>query len=204
MDMATLKRKVKRLFGDEFGILIDDQDIVDWVNAAQLEIARETEIGLTTTLAAANALPALADRLIMVKRVLYGGIPLTYTSEDEIDDIYYQITTTGLPTHFYRTGFVINLVPTPMPADITQVTIVHSQVPAELALGATALTVPAAFHEDVAAYVMSMAYSKAENTRQADTFMTKFSNSLNQRKYEATKTEDKFAVIRDDPQDWMM
>ena len=57
MDVATLIRKVQRRFGDSNQIIIDIQDIVDWANAGQQQIARETKCLSTTLTQSASAFP---------------------------------------------------------------------------------------------------------------------------------------------------
>ena len=71
MDMTTLIRKVGRSFGDTGQIVITNDDIIDWVNEAQLKICRQTHCLTATTSQQANVFPvSLPSDFLVCKRVV--------------------------------------------------------------------------------------------------------------------------------------
>ena len=43
LNIQDVANRVKRTFGDESGVQVTDDDIIRWVNDAQLEISRQNE-----------------------------------------------------------------------------------------------------------------------------------------------------------------
>lgn len=145
MDVATLKRKVKRQFGDEYNILIYDQDILDWTNEAQTTIARETTCMDASVTAAANAFPLQLEDNLLVRRLIYKNRPLEFISTEELDTYFTNQNQTGEPSAYYIEGPYVKLWPVGTTADA--VTVTYTKKPPDLILVAPYLTFPGAITE---------------------------------------------------------
>jgi len=138
MQFNTLERKVRRLFGDEFDIVIERQDIIDWTNAAQVDIARKTNCLPYDIVFPARAFPIVIPDLYLMYRVTYGSpaTPKTFTTLEQIDaeSIGYGVQSVGTPARYYLRGNKIYLYPTPDTGDETNVTITYDRAPLDLHL----------------------------------------------------------------------
>lgn len=134
MEVDTVLRKVKRQFGDEYGIIINDLDIYDWITEAQLKIIRETTANDLTVSRAANTFPvAITDR-VHVKRVAINNRALTPTSLSEVDLSDLATSTEGYPLYWYVDDSSVKLWPNPKSTDTYNVLITYSKLPTPLTL----------------------------------------------------------------------
>lgn len=134
MNEAELKRKVKRMFGDEYALIINDQDILDWCNEGQLRIARETSYNDVTVSAVASAFPIDLPQKILVNRVLYKNTPLPFTDRVQLDAYAPNEDVTGEPEFYYVEDQRLYLWRQP-PANNTQnVEVTYSSTPDKLTL----------------------------------------------------------------------
>lgn len=134
MDMATLFRKVKRQFGDEYDIIINDNDIVDWANEAQLKIVRESAFNDVSVTRASNTFPVGISDKVKVKRVAIDNRALQYSSLAELDLSDINTTIAGTPIYWYMSGGSLSLWPTPDPLKVVNVTITYAKTPKLLTL----------------------------------------------------------------------
>ena len=134
MDLSTMLRRVKRQFGDEYNIIINDQDIFDWANEAQMQIVRDTTSNDVTVTRVANTLPVGISDRVKIKRVVVSNRALTYTTLSELDLSDIDNLSTGTPTYWYYTGGQLHLWPTPKATDTYNVIITYSKTPTPLSL----------------------------------------------------------------------
>lgn len=134
MKLDTLFRKVKRQFGDEYGIIINDQDILDWCNESQLDIVRSTSANDVTIPIVANKFPYFISDRVSVKRVAINNKALAFTSVNELDDNDVQLTQTGTPGYWYFESGTVGLWPTPASGDVYSVIVTYAKNPTELNL----------------------------------------------------------------------
>lgn len=134
MELDTLLRKVKRQFGDEYGIIINDQDVIDWCNESQTDIVRSTSSNDVTLSIPANTFPYTPSNRIAVKRVVVNNRPLTQTSMTALDDNNVDLTQNGTPAYWYFADGVVGLWPDPASADLYNVLLTYAVVPTELTL----------------------------------------------------------------------
>jgi hypothetical protein len=134
MDLATLLRRVKRQFGDEYNIIINDQDIFDWANEAQMQIVRDTTSNDVTVSRAANTFPVGISDRVKIKRVAINNKALSYTTLSELDLTDIDSTSAGNPLYWYYTGGNLHLWPTPNPSDTYNVVVTYSKTPTPLSL----------------------------------------------------------------------
>lgn len=134
MDLVSLLRKVKRQFGDEYGIIINDQDVLDWCNEAQLDIVRNSSSNDVTVPLTVDQFPVkIADR-VALKRVLINNKALTLTSLAELEDNNLSTSVTGTPAYFYYEDGTVGLWPGPNVGDVYQTLVTYARIPEELHL----------------------------------------------------------------------
>src|SRR5688572_25874627 len=132
MEMSTVLRKVKRQFGDEYNIIINDQDIFDWANEAQMQIIRETATNDITVSRAANTFPiTLADR-VKIKRVQINNKALVQTSLPELDLSDADVDQEGTPVYWYTSGGQVLLWPKPASTDTYNILVTYIKTPIPL------------------------------------------------------------------------
>lgn len=134
MDTATLLRKVKRTFGDEYGIIINDNDIFDWANEGQLQIIRDTTDNDVYDTRAANTYPVSISDKVTVKRVAINNKALVHSTLQELDLSDINQTSTGSPVYWYVENHQIKLWPTPLSTDTRNVVITYTRTPTALSL----------------------------------------------------------------------
>lgn len=207
MLFSDLERKVRRLFGDEFDIIIEKQDIIDWTNAAQVDIARKTYCLPTDVIQPASAFPYIVADMYLMYRVTYGNPaqPKSFTTLEDIDakTIPYGLAPVGTPDSYYLRGKKVYLYPTPSPTDTTNVTITYDRAPVDLVLnGNLLLDIPSIYHEDVVRYVLARAHEKNENYEGQNMSDTYYNDGLAQRIHESTHGDEGFPFVRNDVMDF--
>jgi hypothetical protein len=205
MDVATLIRKVQRLFGDDQEIFITEQDIIDWANEGRRDIAKRTKQGfLSSTFTASTGSYTwnTATSYPPIRRVLYGVKPLPHVAVEDFDAKYIDLTTVGVPQFYYLQGPTLYLWPVPSGTDATVVTVESVSVPADLTLASTDLVIPAQFHDDLVIFCLSRAHHRNQDHNAADRTMSEYERNLFQRLSNAQDAVDSFSVIRDDPWDY--
>jgi hypothetical protein len=212
MNVATAMRKVQRLFGDDNNVILNDQDIWDWIDEAQMQIIRKTHCLTKTATGAASTYPLnLPADYIMAKRITYGPnndvlLPILIDDLDDAD--INPAGTNDSPAYYYIANKQVNLFPNKGSTDTTN-NVSFTYVCAAAAITGTgiALDTPLSFHEDIVRYCVMRAHERNENYRAQDMSNTIFEGMSGERMHEATLNEDGFYVIRDDPGDsdyyWM-
>lgn len=135
MDLATILRRVKREFGDEYGITINDNDIFDWINEAQLRILRDTTSADIVQIRAANTFPYTPTDNVTFKRVAINNRALKQISIDEIDAIQGDTSIEGTPLYWYElNNRSVYLYPAPKVTDTFDVLVTYAKVPSRVSL----------------------------------------------------------------------
>lgn len=134
MDTTTLLRRVKRQFGDEYGIIINDLDIFDWANEAQTKIIRNTTSNDSTITRVANTFPITVTDKVKVKRVAINNRALEQTSLPDLDLLGVANNQEGTPAYWYQADGKINLWPSPAVSDVYNVLITYAKLPTPLSL----------------------------------------------------------------------
>jgi len=200
METSLLVRKVLRSFGDDNGIFVKTDDVIDWINEAQLEIVRETNCLALETTALANAMPwTLPDDFLKTARVIYGTVPLKLADIESLDAMMYDLTVRDRPTFYYFVSGSLRLFPKALTTDSTVVTIQYTTTPALLTEEADQLTIPAVYHEDVVQFCKARAHERNENWRGMEIAMAAFDANVANRIDEADVQDEAYVVIRDDP-----
>ena len=203
MNVTEITRKVRRLFGDNiFEIIINQQDIYDWINEAQLTITRQTDCLTATISSALSTYPkTLPADWIKTKRVSYGTNPVQSLKFIEIEDLDNLGLDPALPVDtplfFYHFAGQLRLYPYISNAN----NIVHDYVklPTSITSTATPLDVPVSFHEDIVRFCVMRAHERNENWNAYRESKQVIAENGGLRQDEANISDDEFFVIRDDP-----
>ena len=201
MDVATLIRKVQRRFGDDNSMVITVQDIIDWVNAGQQQIAKETKCLSTTLSQNASTFPVtIPSDFLKLERITYAGLSVPYISVEELDKLAVDLTYNGAPDYFYISDEKFYLFPDPANSDTTTVVIYYSKMPALLTAIVPAydlLTIPAMLHEDLVTYVLISAHERNENWKAVEILTATLTKNLPYRTEDSNVVDDTFPIVRD-------
>lgn len=175
LNVQDVANRVKRTFGDESGVQITDDDIIRWVNDAQLEISRQNEdlleaIG-TSDIVSGQAEYSLPTNLNILRSLMYDNARLKGLSFNEFNEYIdgfkkpasENIYGIGISEIFMVYAGVITLFPTPNRSITGGLRIYYSQNAASVANLSDALVVPDRYHLSVVDYCMKQAYEMDEN-----------------------------------------
>lgn len=180
MNTAGVLRRIKNLFGDDNNIVLHDDDMLDWINEAQLEIARETACrNASTTTAASNFIGGhnVAD-LLTVRGIKYGSTHLQPISFQELIRQSSLLTPTGTPDYFYMDGGDIFLYPEPSSGDSTTVTIRYVDYPTDLTTTGSSLDISAKYHNELVLYCLAKAHERNRDEGMANYYLEQFYSYL--------------------------
>lgn len=174
MNLADIRTRVKRIFGDESGAQINDADIDRWANDGQLDIVRRTEclqalLELNTT--AADGSYDLPDDVIKVRRVTYDGVLLSRMELEELDGIHRSRdanTPVGTPSAYYIWARQLFLHPAPADGGTNNLDFYYVKTPPALVSGTDIPAIPLQMHEDIVRYCLARAKELDEEFKQAD------------------------------------
>lgn len=179
---------VKRQFGDESGVQITDQDIIRWVNSAQLEIVTRTAPikakGQTNIVSGQDDYDLTGLNVHQIESVHFDGkyvqnVPFAEAERDIISKET-SLEASNIPTLWYEWAGIVTLWPTPN-VDITNgLTIYYTKMPIPVVLINDALSLPDKYFEAIVSWVLAKAYELDEE----------FDESANQRSFFDSKVSD--------------
>lgn len=171
MNVSDVASRVKRTFGDDAGVQIQDDDIIRWVNDAQSQISISNE-GLLETTVTADVIANQAEYdsptdISILRSLSFKGFRLKNLSFQEfneyLDGFETQQYGTGTPEVFMVWSGKITLFPTPESNVLAGLRIYYVKQPAIVANLADALTVPLQYHLSVVDYCLQQAYELDED-----------------------------------------
>lgn len=182
-------RQVKRKFGDESGVQLEDTDLIMWVNDATRTIATENKVlraRATTPINAGQSeytLTALSQPVYQIDSLLIDGARVpnmaTAQAEDFITENDPESTEEGFPSFWYEWAGVVTFWPKPNVAGT--LTVRYIAYPAAVALTTDLLPVPDSYFQDVVNYVLKSAYEMDENEGMMRAKAEEFQTSLDKR-----------------------
>lgn len=209
MNVDDVIRRVQRSFGDENESQIRILDVIDWVNAAQNDICRRTEVlqGTKTydTVQGSNDY-TLPDDFIRASRVEYQGKRIQQTTLDQLD-LYSMddpVHTQGNSVPFwYIWGAVMHLYPDPNQNQTGVIKMFYSKLAPLVTTGTDPLGLPLHMQEDVVNYSMMKARELNEDYDERNALLT----AHTQRMAESSEivfdpTTNAYVSVRPDPWDF--
>lgn len=120
---------MKRSFGDEYAVVISDQDIYDWIYDAELDIIRHNADNDTSLQIPVTRFPISVPDRVNIKRLSVEGKALTYTTVSEIDLKASSVTAVDGIKYWYFQGGLLHLWPVAESTDKTIVEVTYSKTP---------------------------------------------------------------------------
>lgn len=172
LNVQDVVTRVKRTFGDDAGVQISDDDIIRWINDAQLQIATTNEGLLETTVSAdsisGQAQYGMPENFSVLRSLSYKGFRLKGMSFAEFNEYLdgFEDPNTygqGLPEVFMVWDNTLTLFPTPKTGVTAAIKIYYIQQPDTVGTLADALTLPLNYHLSVVDYCLQQAYELDED-----------------------------------------
>ena len=182
--------QVKRVFGDESGVQLTNDDIARWINEAQVDISKQNQILQTTATVnvtggtATYSLSAVTPKIDSIASILLdgrriGNIPVSQ-AEESISLADPEGTETGAPQFWYNWGGDITFWPVPN-KNYTML-IRYTAQPTDVTSSTTdVLAVPDECFSDVCNYVLMRAYEMDENAEMMAVKQAEYSTSVAER-----------------------
>lgn len=214
MNVQDVANRVRRTFGDDSGIQIVDDDIIRWVNDAQLQISVDNEELLEAT-ATANIVANQADYstptdMNVLRSLMYNNFKVRGLSFADFNEYIDGFKATvaqggygpGKPEVFMVYGGTITLFPTPSTSITSGLRIYYSRHPASVGNLADGLGVPDRYHNSVVEYCLKMAYEMDENFDAAaykkGEFATQIQKLKDQEKWTARESYPRITILAED------
>lgn len=188
---AQVRRAVKRTFGDEAGVQLEDADIVQWANDAQQAINTKNKIFKARSTSV--SVPGQGDyefpvELIQqVESLTYDGSPLRpvdiATAQTAIQGSDPHSQASGTPVAWYE--WAGNFVLYPTPDDAKEIALYYTRYPAPLTGDdAQLLDVPDKYYQAVVDYILWKCYEMDEDWNGAQMKESHFRGALEEQSEE--------------------
>lgn len=187
MNVGDIKLRVKRTFGDESGVQIDDTDILRWINDATQEIANAN--GLTETKVSTNAIMNQASygfppNCNNIRTIKYQGNYVQNISLAEADetvnnpDDFAQFPV-GTPLYWWAWAGSYVLYPKP-DANITGgITVYYSSFPFTVTSDTDVPGIGIEYHPRIVEYCLTQAYELDEDWEAVQAKQSQYVSALN-------------------------
>lgn len=218
MNVGDVATRVRRSFGDEAGVQVQDADIIRWINDAQEQIVLENDglmeaTGTASSVANQRKYTLPADFSIL-RSVDYKGFHLTNLSFNDftnrVDGYNAPTATNPYPTGTPEVYMVWNneiwLHPVPDTSETNAIEIYYTKHPVSVGLLADPINLPLQYHNAVVKYCMAQAYELDENfeakqLKEAE-FATDVSKLNDRNKWTAQETYPTITVLPGDAGDY--
>jgi hypothetical protein len=196
---------VKRVFGDESGVQLEDADILRWATEAQQSIANTNRLlrVKSTTVASVGVFDLLfpAENIAQVNSLHLNGAPLTPVDFQEAEQTLLagdpDHTQSGVPQYWWQWGDTVTVWPKPSAAGVY--TLYYTRNPATLTgSDLQTLDVPDKHYQTVVDYVLWRAYEMDEDWQAAQAKEAQFRGALAEQKEEEFVAADlSYPVVRE-------
>lgn len=184
--VSEVMTAVKRQFGDESGVQLEDSDIIRWVNDAQDVIVAKTKV-----LKAKSSTPATAgqaaytfpsDNIYQIESLHYDGMRIPNMNFPEAEEYIFTADPTGealgSPALWYEWAGTFTFWPAPN--DTKDIDIYYTKRPTKVANSTDLLSLPDRYYQDVVRYVLQQAYEMDEDLGNAQAKGAQFEQSINE------------------------
>lgn len=203
--LGDVKRAVRRSFGDESSVQINDQDLINWANEAQTEIVSKNHnlkaVGTTVSVAGQSDYEFPDQQIDQVEALMYDNvriqnIEMPTALEDVVSLDPQNEDDTGVPRVWWEWGGKFTLYPTP--DEPKTITLYYTKYPDELVTDAQLLSVPNKYFNAVVNYCIWHAYEQDEDWYAARTKEGHFHQALESQAEEERETENLvYPIIQD-------
>jgi hypothetical protein len=182
--VADVMKAVKRSFGDESGVQLEESDIIMWINDAQDEIVKRNRIlkatSSTVSVVGQQDYSFPSDNILQIESLHYNGVRLPNMSFAEAEEKVVGLdpsASSGEPILWYEWGGKFSLYPVPQTAQT--IVLYYTKSPAKVALSTDLLSVTDKYYQDVVRYVLQQAYEMDEDPNMSQLKQKQFDDSLN-------------------------
>lgn len=176
---------VKRQFGDESGVQINDADVIRWINSGQDEIFRRSEpikASSTADIVAGTHTYTFPADVLKVQSLLYNGVPVKFMSYQEAEEHLQEHDPNrverGTPQVWYEWGGEFTLWPTPELNSTGGLNIKYVKAPTIVDSVGDTLATPDVYFNRLVEYVLQQAYELDENWAAAESKANQFGENL--------------------------
>jgi hypothetical protein len=191
---------IKRQFGDESGVQITDQDIMSWINLAQMDIATITKC--IQGRATGDILSGQFEYQIPVANALeittlrFNGNPITGVEFTQAEQILVtqdpNRNSKGQPVWWTRWANTISIYPTPDQDYPGSLTIYYYGAPADVTSAGDLLSLPDRHYPAILFYCLSKAYELDEDYSASSQAYQNYQNKLGDTLDDETKALNLF------------
>jgi hypothetical protein len=210
MIVSDIILRVRRTFGDESAVQIQDADILRWINDGQIEIVKNNDQALQKTtlqnIVNGTSTYTLPADLLILRSLRYklpdmlGFSALKFKNMQEFDDSIDgwdgAAYGNGYPIFFTVYEGKVVLFPTPNQDMASGLKILYNQQPVDVVLTTDTLALPKIYHNTIFKYCMWQASQLDEDMDPAKMYLAQFSDDLTiLQNNEVQDPTDKYATI---------
>lgn len=216
MNVQDVVTRVRRVFGDEAAVQVSNDDIIRWINDAQIEIVKKNDAALQKSnlidLVANQSTYALPADLLIIRSLRYkytdmlSFVSLKYRSMQQFDDVIDgwdgSLYGTGSPYLFTMDEGRAILFPTPDRSVTNGLKVRYNQQPTAVANLGDSLALPIIYHHTIFTFCMWQASLLDEDHEPAvmyrGDFETDVQTLVNRENREATDTYPRITTLAED------
>lgn len=168
MIVSDIITRVRRSFGDEAAVQIQDADIIRWINDAQIELVQRNDEALQKTafvnLVANQATYTMPTDLLILRSLRYKYADMLsysfikYKNMQEFDAVMDgwdgSLYGPGNPMFFTRYEGNVILFPTPDRSQTNGLKVLYNRAPVDVVNSASSLDLPLLYHNTIVKYCM--------------------------------------------------
>lgn len=200
---------VKRQFGDNSGVQVNNAYIFAWINDAQREIIKENpeirqDLVLINVVAGTDTYPLLSNvpDMMIIHSLHYDGQILRNMSFVEAQEyIIKNDVPDGTPVIWYEYAGTITLWPKPDTSLTSGIKIFYSSSPADIDAVGDTLEVPDSYFNAVVIYCMWKAYEMDDNMASAEVMQKQFYDAVNRLGNRQRAQDNRYPTITLLPED---
>lgn len=184
--VAEVMTAVKRQFGDESGVQVEDADIIRWINDAQEVIVAKTKAlkakSSVTATAGQAAYTFPSQNIYQIESIHFDGLRIPNMpfaeAEEQIFGSDPQQVAQGNPVLWYEWAGTFTFWPAP--AEAKTIDLYYTKQPTRVVTNLDTLSVADKYYQDVVKYVLMQAYEMDEDLGSAQAKGQQFEASLNE------------------------
>ena len=208
--VSEVMTAVKRQFGDESGVQLENADVIRWVNDAQDVIVAKNKVlkakSTTAAVAGQAAYTFPSDNIHQIESIHYDSNRIPNMSFPEAEEYIFSAdpeqVAFGNPVLWYEWAGTFTFWPAP--DDTKNIDLYYTKRPTRVTTGTNLLSLPDKYYQDVVRYCMQNAYEMDEDMANSQAKGQQFDASLNEKSEEErtaqNMTYDVITVI--DNYDW--
>ena len=184
--VSEVMTAVKRQFGDESGVQLEDADLIRWVNDAQDVIVAKTKVTKAKSSIAATPNQAAytfpSENIHQIESIHYDGNRIPNMSFPEAEEYIFssdpEQVAFGSPVLWYEWAGTFTFWPAP--DDVKNIDLYYTKRPTRVTTGTDLLSLPDKYYQDVVRYVLQQAYEMDEDLGSAQAKGQQFEASMNE------------------------